>query len=245
MAELKPTSPTKKGKQRAEPQDKSQDDSQADPELLINLGEVYNVHIMNKIAEYQELDLQDNSLWQSFQLDFHGWTKETFTQCSLGKVEKLRELLRHYGVWVSNNFTTVGLALTNTLLEPELIPWTQDKMLEHLDLEGGFNSKILNSVLRKRGTLPQITPQHQSRTPQPSTKSPQLTTMHRLPQGGTPKPTLQVLRMNPLTKPLVNLRGDVQNNSSGQPSSQPPIEQPQPERRPIPLRQVRTPELED
>jgi hypothetical protein len=57
MAESKPTSPTKKGKQRVEPQNELQDDSQVNPEPLINLGEAYDVHIKNKIAEYQELDL--------------------------------------------------------------------------------------------------------------------------------------------------------------------------------------------
>ena len=88
MVDSRVTSQKGKGKQRGEQQDDPQDNSQDDPQTLeIDAREAYDAHIMSKIIEYQELNLQDNSLWRAFRADFQNWTVDTFSQCSPGKLE--------------------------------------------------------------------------------------------------------------------------------------------------------------
>lgn len=121
---------------------------------------------MSKIIEYQELNLQDNSLWRAFRANFHNWTVDTFSLCSPGKLEKLREILRHHGIWVSiANTIPVGRSLLSILGEPQLAPWTRPEIVEHLELEGSFNSKLVNSLLHRNGLLPQPPPEQRIQTP--------------------------------------------------------------------------------
>jgi hypothetical protein len=71
MADSRSVSNRKKGKQKAENQDEPQDDPRNDPQTLeINAREACDAHIISKIDEYQELNLQDNVLWRAFRKDF-------------------------------------------------------------------------------------------------------------------------------------------------------------------------------
>jgi hypothetical protein len=128
-------------------------------------SEAYNAHIMSKITEYQQLNLQDHSLWLTFREDFRNWTEETFSLCSPGKVHKLRDILRNHGVWVQNKIAIlVGQSLVGTLLEQEPRVWNLPEALEHLNNGGRFNSGIVNSLLQKI-VLSKIPPEHRFPTP--------------------------------------------------------------------------------
>jgi hypothetical protein len=253
MADSKNVTGRRKGKQKAEHQDQSQDELQDDPQTLdVDAREAHNAHIMSKIDEYQKLNSQDDVLWRTFRRDFLNWDEETFSQCSPARVEKLREILRHHGVWVMNDSTIPAeQSLTETLYELEQVPWTQSEMLEHLDLEGSFNSRSVNSLLRRNGLLPQASP---AVPPQASPTVPPAPIAQRLPQGGTPTPTPYASRVIPPTTKLgrlpVSVGSDARDDPSGLPLNRPPSRPvdppltPQHEHQPIPARPT-TPEPGD
>jgi hypothetical protein len=176
--ETRPATSKEKGNEIENSEDNSQNDT-PDAEKRT----VHNNHIAAQIKEYDDLDLQDLPLWESFRSDFQNWTAEDFSLCTRGKVEKMREVLRRRGVYVDQKLPAI-LSLLEVLVEEERSTWTKEQIKEHLDRRFCFDSRDIYSYLETNGLLCDYIPGEPLRIPSPKIEPQNLC---RAPSEGDPE----------------------------------------------------------
>jgi hypothetical protein len=87
-------------------------------------------------------------MWGVFLKDFKDWEMSDFENCPSGKLERLRQLLRRQGVYVTLNIET-ATALYGMVLKTNYPVWTKEQIQEHLDKGFIFKSRYINNLLRK------------------------------------------------------------------------------------------------
>jgi hypothetical protein len=87
--ETRSASTRRKGKEKED----LQDNPENDPPITKANKAMYETHITTKVAQYQDLDLQNYPLWCTFRTDFQEWGEIKFLLCSHGILEKLKVIL--------------------------------------------------------------------------------------------------------------------------------------------------------
>jgi hypothetical protein len=97
--------------------------------------------------------LRDYSLWEQFQEDFQGVTKDHFKLADGDRNKALRDLLRHNGVWVlTGRGVEIASALANCAREDEPVSWTKEAIQEHVKNYGNFNSYVIDNIIKTGGS---------------------------------------------------------------------------------------------
>lgn len=121
--------------------------------------------ILYCMREWERNGTQDEELFDEFQLDFDGWTKETFLRAYSSHNKNLRTFLRSWGVVVGTSKDIPGeLAQTNALKEP--LEWDRKEFTKQAKYERLYSRELQR--LSKAAATPEphqqspATPQQQS-----------------------------------------------------------------------------------
>ncbi len=108
-----------------------------------------------KINEYTKYNFKDKSLWDSYQEDFDNFEVQTFKDADRSAIKRLKQLLRHNGVWVFNKKSkSVPQALYNVAHEDDRTEWSDKEIKLFINNEGPFNSYAINYRLKSRSSTP-------------------------------------------------------------------------------------------
>ena len=129
------------------------------------------------ITTWETYDWKDDDLWESFQDDFKGYTKDDFRLVYNNNVRRLCKFLRKQGVWIEKSKTTIARSLFNALQEEEPISRTEAEIIAYEEKEKFASyqiSQLINSDFGKKPRKSHVlTPASSSGTP-PAATSPTL-----------------------------------------------------------------------
>ncbi len=71
--------------------------------------------IAEAVTTWEKYDWKDSDLWESFQDDFKGYTKEDFRLVNNNDIRKPCNFLRRRDVWIEKSRLTIAKSLFNAL----------------------------------------------------------------------------------------------------------------------------------
>ncbi|KAI0992501.1 hypothetical protein K3495_g15684 [Podosphaera aphanis] len=90
---------------------------------------IVNTYILWRIKVYTRNKLRDYQLWELFQGDFEGWTKQIFDFSDKGVIQRLCDHLLANGVWIDRRRGLyMSKALSQTLSEENPTKWTTEEI---------------------------------------------------------------------------------------------------------------------
>lgn len=99
--------------------------------------------ILGRMKEWHQQEYQDEMLFESYQLDFHGWTEAVWKRSTTDLHRYLREFLRAWGVCVLRPGTFIYLQLLAVLREKDFPIWPEDELDNQHELNRCFSRKLL------------------------------------------------------------------------------------------------------
>jgi hypothetical protein len=134
-----------------DPQDSVERWSVRNPD--ISNSDNLNGDTMNKWIEYclkywTEDEYQDEDLWDAYQEDFKGWTKDIFLIAHPFLVRKLRDYLRDWGVFIPKNKANVAGNLEKLLAEEEPTEWTDVEFNKQVNAERLYSRDLKRRYAR-------------------------------------------------------------------------------------------------
>ena len=113
-----------------------------------------NRYVQFKVIWYKELEILDQSLWETYQEDFKDFSVETFKTATSVYLQRMRDHLNLRGVWVNINHKHKALtqSLYETAQEEDQAEWTREMIDVVTDKYGATLSNCIQSY-NVRGTL--------------------------------------------------------------------------------------------
>jgi NAD-specific glutamate dehydrogenase len=111
-------------------------------------------YVQFKVIWYKELEILDQSLWETYQEDFKDFSVETFMAVTSVYLQRMRDHLNLRGVWVNINHKHKALtqSLYETAQEEDQAEWTREMIDVVTDKYGATLSNCIQSY-NVRGTL--------------------------------------------------------------------------------------------